>query len=348
MEDSMRKQRKDEHIERLLQTEYQGNNLLNDVYVETNSLPGLADKDVDTSTDFLGQQVAYPFYINAMTGGTDLSEEINSDLAYIARAFGLPMAVGSQKIALEDETARKSFQVVREVLGKDHMVIGNLGAEANEEMVTAAMDMIDANAIGIHINVSQELAMAEGDKDFTRFEDNIRRICQAFPGRVIAKEVGFGLSQEVGRKLIEAGVAAIDVSGFGGTNFVEIEDLRAFDFDYSEFYSWGIPTAKAVLNVRRASKDAYIIASGGIKNASDVVRAIIIGADMTAISGELLRYLLYGGRDYACKYIEDLIAHTRNAMVMLGCNSIDELKRVPFKLTGRLKEIVEGEWLTGR
>ncbi len=344
----MRKQRKDEHIERLLQTEYQGNNLLNDVYVETNSLPGLADKDVDTSTTFLGQTVDFPLYINAMTGGTDLSEEINSDLAYIARTFNLPMAVGSQKIALEDETAKRSFHIVREILGKPHTVISNLGAEADVEMVRAAMEMIDADAIGIHINVSQELAMAEGDKDFTQFEENIRNICQAFPGKVIAKEVGFGLSEEVGRKLIDAGVTAIDVSGYGGTNFVEIEDLRAFDFDYSEFYSWGIPTAKAILNVRRASQDAYIIASGGIRNASDVVRAIILGADMTAISGELLRFLMYGGRDYASKYIEDLIAHSKNAMVMLGCTTIEDLKKVPYKLTGRLKELEEGEWKQSR
>lgn len=344
MEDNMRKQRKDEHIERLLQTEYQGNNLLSDVYVETNSLPGLADKDVDTSTIFLGQKVDFPLYINAMTGGTDLSEEINSDLAYIARTFNLPMAVGSQKIALEDEAARKSFHVVREVLGRPHTVIDNLGAEADEEMVREAMAMIEADAIGIHINVSQELAMAEGDKDFSRFEENIRRICQAFPGKVIAKEVGFGLSEVVGKKLVEAGVAAIDVSGYGGTNFVEIEDLRAFDFDYSEFYSWGIPTAKAILNVRRASEEVCLIASGGIKTASDIVKAIILGADMTAISGELLRFLLFGGRDYASKYVQDLILHTRNAMVMLGCTTIEDLKRVPYKLTGRLREIEMGEW----
>ena len=344
----MRKQRKDEHIERLLVSDYQGNNLLSDVYVEPNSLPGLSLDDLDTTTLFLDKKVEFPLFINAMTGGTDMTEEINEDLAILAKEFALPMEVGSQTIALEDETSRSSFEVVRRHLDRSHIVISNMGAQATPEMARRAMDMIGAEAIGIHINVSQELAMDEGDRDFRPFEDNIRTLCQELPGKVLVKEIGFGMTADVGKRLEACGVRAIDVSGAGGTNFVEIEDLRGFNDDFTEFYTWGIPTARAILNVRRACPDIYLISSGGIRTASDILKSLIIGADICGISGELLRYLLIGGRDYAREYLDQLIRHTRHGMLLLGCRTIEELKKVPFKLVGRLGELDRADWQQGR
>lgn len=340
----MRKERKDEHVERLLKSEYDGDNLLGDVYFEHNSLPGLSLDDIDTSTKFLGREVPFPLFINAMTGGTEMTEEINEDLSTLAKEFNLAMEVGSQKIALEEEDTRSSFEVVRENLEKPNIVLSNLGAESDVDMVREAMEMIDADGIGIHVNVSQELVMFEGDRDFTSFEDNIGKICKEFPDQVIVKEIGFGMSAEVGKRLCDLGVAAIDVSGSGGTNFVEIEDLRDLTEDFTEFYAWGIPTAQAILNVRQACPDAYIISSGGIRTATDILTSLIIGADICGISGEILRFLLIGGYDYAAEYLEGLIHHTKVGMLMLGCRNIEDVKKVPYKLTGRLKEIQEGPW----
>lgn len=344
----MRKQRKDEHIERLLKTEYTGDNLLSDVYVEPYSLPELSFEDIDTSTMFMGKRVGFPLLINAMTGGTDMSEAINQDLALLAEEFGLPMEVGSQKIALEDETSQESFRIVREQLPGENIVLSNIGADATVEMVQAVMDMIDADGVGIHINPSQELVMEEGDTDFRGYLDNLKKISKAFPNRVIAKEIGFGMRAEVGKLLTEAGIHMIDVSGAGGTNFVEIEDLRNIEDDFTEFYNWGIPTAVSIINVREACPDSFIIASGGIRNATDILKSIIIGADFCGMSGELLRYLLVGGYDYARNFLSQLIHHMKIGMLLLGCKNLEELKRLDFKLTGELSEIINNEWRKGR
>lgn len=337
----MRKKRKDEHIENYLRTEYVGDNLLTQVYVEPESLPELSVDDIDTTSTFCGKSSVFPLMINAMTGGTEMTESINQDLSMLAHEFLLPMQVGSQRVALEDPEAVDSFSVVRQSLDHGHTIIGNLGAMASVEEVAEAMDMIKADALGIHLNVSQELTMKEGDRDFHGVVENLRTLNAAYPGKLIVKEIGFGMSEQTGRILNDIGVSMIDVSGAGGTNFVEIEDLRRKAQDFSEFYRWGIPTAKSIINVRRACPEAFIIASGGIRTATDIINALILGADYTAISGELLRYLLMGGYDYAREYLESLIYRVKVGMVLLGCRDLDALKRKPYRLTGRLAEIVE-------
>ncbi|MDU2829225.1 MAG: alpha-hydroxy-acid oxidizing protein [Anaerococcus sp.] len=170
---------------------------------------------------------------------------------------------------------------------------------------------------------------------------NLANISKNLSVPLIVKEVGFGMSKEVGQKLLDIGVKYIDVAGKGGTNFIEIEDMRIFDKDYSEFYSWGIPTAKSILDVRSLSDDFFLISSGGIRNASDVCKSIIIGADMCAISGEVLSFLLRGDYDYALKYLKELQTKIKIFMALVGVKNIKELKNVPYKLTGRLKELVE-------
>lgn len=337
----MRQARKDEHIEEYLKTSTAGDTLFDCVYVEHNSLPELNFAEIDTSTTFLGKRIAFPLMINAMTGGTEMTENINQDLSMLAKEFGLPMAVGSQQIALDNEETAETFQVIREALSKDNIVIGNLNAHTPLEAVNRAMSMIDADAIGLHINPAQELVQTEGDREFKGIEANIRDICKALPGRVIAKEVGFGISEDVAQRLVAAGVTYLDISGVGGTNFLEIEDLRDNDVDYIDLYGWGIPTAKSILNARKASQDLYIISAGGIKTAQDIVKSIVLGANLTAMSGELLRYLLLGGYEYAKEYLEGLIHKTKILMLLLGAKDVAALGNVSYKLTGKLKEIAE-------
>ena len=337
----MRKIRKDEHIRNYLKTEYVGDTLFNDVFLEHNSLPDIDFDEVDTSVEFLGKRVEFPMIINSMTGGTILGEEINEDLSYLAKEFGLPMAVGSQTIALDDKEAEETLKVVRDNLDENNIVIANLGSNAKIEDVRKALDMIYADALAIHLNPAQELFMQEGDRNFKGVLSNIKAINKAFPGKIMVKEVGYGLSKENVKKLFDNGINIIDISGHGGTNFTEIEDMRDNQSDFSEFYSWGIPTAKSIIDARSVSKDITLIGSGGIKTALDLVKAIVLGADITGVSGELLRFLVHGDYEYASMYLESLIYKTKLVMILLGVKNIEELKKVPYKTTGRLRELLD-------
>lgn len=337
--DRQRRQRKDQHIENYLKTRARGTTLLDCVYIEHNALSDVSIKQIDTSVEFMGQKIAMPLMVDAITGGGDSSASINEDLSSICQEINIPMAVGSESIALTDESSRESFELVKQK--EDLFRIGNLGFERNYEDFIFARDLIDAKAMQVHLNIAQELVMKEGDNDFHSSIDIIGELVEKFPYPIIVKETGSGISKEVAQKLLEKNVQYIDVAGKGGTNFIEIEDLRDFEMDYSDLYNWGIPTAKSIIDVRSASDDVFIIASGGIKTAMDVVKSIIIGADMAAMTGEVLNYLLRGGYQACEDFLKEVNHKIKIIMALLGVRNIEELKKVDYKLIGELKELVE-------
>lgn len=337
----MRKTRKREHVENYLRTRYKGDTLLEEVFLEHNALPDLCFEDIDTKTVFLGKTVDYPIIINAMTGGSEFSREINRDLSLIAKEFNIPMAVGSQTIALcEEEECKDSFQIVRETIGSEGIVIANLNAQASLNDVERALEMIDADAIQLHLNPAQEIVMMEGDRDFRGILRNIETIVKGLDKPVIVKEVGFGISKEVASKLYNVGVRNIDISGYGGTNFIEIENIRYNNIDFSDLYSWGVPTAIAMIKCRELPKDLNLIASGGIRTSMDIVKSLVLGANVVGISGEILSYLLHGGYENAKDYLEATIHKMKIVMLLLGKKNMEELKTTEYKLTGELKELV--------
>lgn len=337
----MRSVRKKEHIENYLKTQFQGDTLLEDIFLEHNALPNLNFDEIDTSTMFLGKTISYPILINAMTGGSALTQEINRDLSTLAKEFNIPMAVGSQTIALEnDEESIESFKIVREIIGIDGIVISNLSGQATVAQARQAIDLVQGDAIQIHLNPAQELVMEEGDRDFKGVIDNIEAIVKNIDKLVIVKEVGFGISKDVAERLYNIGVRNIDISGYGGTNFVEIENLRNPGFDFTDLYSWGIPTAAALINCRKLPEDLNIIASGGIRSSMDIVKSIVLGAEVVGISGELLAYLVHGGYANAKDYLENLIYKIKIIMMLLGKRNIEELRKTNYKITGKLKDLV--------
>lgn len=336
----MREKRKKEHVENYLMSTYRGDTLLGDVFIEHNSLPNLGLDDIDTSTNFLGQTVDYPIIINAMTGGADFSWEINKKLAKLAKTFNIPMAVGSQTIALcGDEEFKDSFKIVREIIGQDGIVIANLNAQASVEDIEIAMDMIQADAIQLHLNPAQEVVMLEGDKDFKGILENIKHIAKNLNKPIIIKEVGFGISGSVAKKLYDVGIRNIDVSGFGGTNFIEIENIRYNNIDFSDLYNWGIPTAVSIIQSSKIGEDLNLIGSGGIRDSVDILKALAIGANMVGISGEILSYLLHGGYDNAKNYLEATIYKLKILMLLSGAKDIESLKQIDYKIMGRLKQL---------
>lgn len=339
----MRKARKKEHVENYLRTTYRGDTLLDDVFLEHNALPDLSLDDIDTKSVFLGKDINYPVIINAMTGGSDFSREINHDLSMIAKEFKIPMAVGSQTIALcEDEECMDSFKIVRKTIGDDGIVIANLSASASVDDVKRALDMIEADAIQLHLNPAQEVVMLEGDRDFRGILNKIENVVKGIDRPVIVKEVGFGISKDVATRLYDIGVRHVDISGSGGTNFIEIENIRYNTMDFSDLYGWGIPTAYAIIKCRELPKDLNIIASGGIRTSLDIVKALILGGDIVGISGEILSFLLHGGYENARNYLESAMHKLKILMLLLGKKNLEELKTTEYKLVGELKELVNG------
>lgn len=337
----MRTKRKREHVENYLKTSFQGDTLFGDVYLEHNALPELNFSEIDTRTTFLGKTMDYPILINAMTGGTEFSQEINKELSLLAKEFNIAMAVGSETIVVcEDEGCRESFEIVRRNLGEESLVFANLSARSTLEEVRKALELIDGDAIQLHLNVAQEIAMEEGDRDFSGMYSNIENIVKNIDKPVIIKEVGFGISKEVAQKLYDIGIRYIDISGSGGTNFIEIENLRNMNIDLSELYSWGIPTALALIKCRELPSDLKIIASGGIKNSKDIVKSLVLGAELVGISGELLSYLIHGGYDNAKNYLEGLTYKIKMIMILMGKKNIEELKTADYKLMGDLKDLI--------
>lgn len=336
----MREIRKKEHVENYLRTTYRGDTLLGDVFLEHNSLPDLNFDEIDTKTEFLGKTIDYPIIINAMTGGTDFAQDINKELSLIAKEFNIPMAVGSQTIALcEKESCKQSFRVVRENLGEKGVVIGNLNAHATLEEVKKALDMIEADGIQLHLNPAQEIVMLEGDRDFKGILKNIENIVKSIDKPVIVKEVGFGMSKNVAKRLYNIGVRNIDISGTGGTNFIEIENIRFREMDFSDIYEWGIPTALSLVKCRELPRDLNIIASGGIRTSIDIVRSLVLGANLVGISGEILSYLLHGGYDSAKEYLDTTIHKIKILMLLQGKKNIEELRKSDYKITGRLRDL---------
>lgn len=336
---SQRRERKDAHIENYLRSKSKESTLLDNVYIEHNAISDVSLDEINTSIDFMGKKIAMPLMVDAMTGGGSSSVSINEDLSSVCESLNIPMAVGSESIAIADEESRESFELVK--YKEDLFRVGNLGFERDFDDFVFARDLIEAHAMQVHLNLAQELVMKEGDNSYHSSLSLITRLVKDFPYPIIVKETGSGISKAVAKKLVDAGVKYIDVAGKGGTNFIEIEDLRDFEVDYSDLYDWGIPTAKSIIDVRSVSSDTFIIASGGIKTAMDVVKSIIIGADMAAMSGEVLNYLLHGGYDACESFLKEINLKIKIIMALLGVRTIDQLKKVDYKLVGELRELVE-------
>ncbi|WP_202711548.1 type 2 isopentenyl-diphosphate Delta-isomerase [Sporosalibacterium faouarense] len=330
-----RKLRKKQHIEMFLKTSSNNSTGFEDIILENNSLPEMDFDTIDTSCTFLGKKLDYPIIINAITGGFDEGIKINLQLARLAKRYNLAMAVGSQTIAI-DSSEYKSFEIVREVM-EDKVVIGNLSANSPYKNVLKAIEMIEADGIQLHLNVPQEMCMKEGDRNFKGILSNIKYISENTSVPVIVKEVGFGMSKKVAEKLFDVGINYIDIGGKGGTNFIAIEDERDENMDFSEFHSWGIPTAESLIKCREISRELNIITSGGITKAEEIVKSLCLGSKMIGISGIILRKLIKEGYESAERFLNDLLYKVKMIMIFVGSETIDELQHIPVIIGGELK-----------
>lgn len=329
-----RSKRKWDHIRLALATGQERKARFEDITFIHQSLPNTALEQIQLDTKIGELSVSSPIFINAMTGGGgERTLEINRDLAVAAKELGMAISVGSQMSALRDQSEAESYRVIRKTY-RDGIVIGNLGSEATVEQAKTAVDMIEANALQIHLNVVQELTMPEGDRNFcsalTRIEDIVR---SSFVP-VIVKEVGFGMNKETIAQLLSIGVSAVDVGGFGGTNFAKIENNRR-ESTFSFFNDWGIPTTVSIAEAKAAGKELSILGSGGVQSSIDIAKAIALGADAVGVAGYFLKILMKEGVD---SLVDELhLVHGELAMIMtaLGARNITELQHAPIIISGK-------------
>jgi isopentenyl-diphosphate delta-isomerase len=261
------------------------------------ALPELNLKRIDTGLSLFGKRLAAPILISSMTGGTEEAGEINQRLAEAAQEVGVAMGVGSQRAALENPKETPTFFIARRA-APDILLFANLGAvQLNYgygiDQCRQAVDMIEADALILHLNPLQEAVQDAGDTNFANLGRKIEEICKKLEVPVIAKEVGWGISERTAKLLADCGVSAIDVAGAGGTSWSQVEMYRAPDEFTRElaatFVGWGIPTADSILNVKKAAPEMTVFASGGIKDGLDIAKCIALGATLGGMAGQFLK-----------------------------------------------------------
>ncbi|MEU1265664.1 type 2 isopentenyl-diphosphate Delta-isomerase [Streptomyces cellulosae] len=304
-----------------------------DVSFVHNALAGTDRERVTLTTTFAGLQWPVPLYINAMTGGTVMTGEINRDLAIAAREFGLPMATGSMSPYLKDPDTADTFTTVRRH-HSDGFIMANINALATPEQACRAVELLQADALQIHLNTVQETVMPEGDRSFGSWPAAIERIAAAVAVPVIVKEVGFGLSGPTVARLAELGADVADVAGSGGTNFAAIENGRRDQADYAFLGSWGLSTPAALLDARGAGLP--LLASGGIRNPLDVLRSLALGAHAVGVSGLFLSTLRRHGLKALITQIAQWLEQITALMTLLGAHTPAEVAACDVVLTGRL------------
>jgi len=289
-------------------------------------------EDIDLTCLFQAKCLNYPVIINALTGGTEQARRINRGLAELAERNGLAMAVGSQTIALQDPGLRDSFRVVREV-NPEGVIIANIGANSGVSDAINAVEMIDADALQLHFNIPQELAMQEGDRSFKGILAKVRAIAAESPVPVIAKEVGFGLSRESVMTLYDCGIRYFDNGGSGGTNFISIENQRRGLSD-GEILDWGIPSAASLGEICSLDLPITVIASGGIRTALDAARALVMGAELVGIAGPVLKIFLREGLDRLNLWMDQFLFALESVFLMNAARDLQEIKKHPLIITG--------------
>ncbi|MEU9184177.1 type 2 isopentenyl-diphosphate Delta-isomerase [Streptomyces sp. NPDC048484] len=276
-----------------------------------------------------------PLYINAMTGGSTMTGDINRDLGIVARETGLPIATGSMSPYLKDPSTAGTFRGVREH-NRDGFVMANVNAHATAEQARRAVGLLEADALQIHLNAVQETVMPEGDRSFGSWPAGIGRIVAGVDVPVIVKEVGFGLSGRTVSTLAGLGVRVADVAGRGGTDFARIENGRRPHADFAYLDGWGLSTPAALLDAR--GRGLPLLASGGVRHPLDVIRALALGAHAVGVSGGFLATLLHGGVDALVRQITRWLDHLTGLMTLLGATRPGELSECDVLVTGSLRE----------
>jgi len=305
------------------------------------ALPELDLESVDTRVQVFNRTLQAPVLISSMTGGTPEAGRINRLLAEAAQASGIAMGLGSSRAAIENPALAETFQVRR--IAPDILLFANLGAvQLNYgyglDECRQAVEIAEADALILHLNPLQEAVQPEGDTRFAGLLDKIEAVCRALPVPVVAKEVGWGFSEEDARRLAAAGVSAIDAAGAGGTSWSQVEMHRATD-DFqarlaAAFINWGIPTAEAIRNIRRGAPELLVFASGGLRNGIDIAKCLALGASLGGMASPFLKAAARS-LEAVLLEIQLIERQIRVAMFAAGAGDLNQLRQIRLIEEGR-------------
>ncbi|MDR4888414.1 type 2 isopentenyl-diphosphate Delta-isomerase [Fredinandcohnia sp. QZ13] len=336
-------QRKSQHIKITLNEKVTGESITTGLETLTfvhNALPEIDFDEISTKTKFLGFECKTPFLISSMTGGTALAETINRNLAEAAEERGWALALGSTRALLDSEGHASSFLMRK--YAPSIPIIANLGAVQfnygfGVEECRKIIEMTEADMLVLHLNSIQEVIQEKGDTNFKGLLKKIEQLCSSLEVPVGVKEVGWGIDGETANKLINAGVAFIDVAGAGGTSWSQVEKFRAKDrikqVAAEAFSEWGIPTSESIRLVRERGEACPLIASGGIMNGLDAAKAIALGADLVGFGRSILKEATQSAED-VLEVMDIREMELRMTLFGIGALTIQELKNTP-----RLKEL---------
>jgi len=300
------------------------------------ALPELNLEDINTNIDVFNRRLNAPILISSMTGGTEQAGMINRILAEAAQETGIAMGLGSLRAAIEDPDLQSTFQVRQSA--PDVLLFANLGAVQlnygyGYKECQLAVEMINADALILHLNPLQEAVQPEGDGNYAGLLAKIEEVCENLTVPVIVKEVGWGFSEKTASQLAAAGVSAIDVAGAGGTSWTQVEMHRTSDPNQARlaaaFIDWGIPTAQAIVNVRTGAPGMTIFASGGVRDGIDIAKCIALGASLGGMAGPFLKAANLS-LDETVDTIRLIQRQIQVAMFASGAANINQLKKTPL------------------
>ena len=303
------------------------------------AVPDLNLAEIDLSQVIFGKRIAAPILVSSITGGTSEAARINQILAEAAQSYGIAMGLGSQRAGIEHPELAGTFQVRN--VAPDILLFANLGAVQLNYQYTVdhcrrSVDMIEADGLILHLNPLQEALQPEGDTRFAGLLEKIELVCKTVGVPVIAKEVGWGISETTAKRLAECGVSAIDVAGAGGTSWSQVEMYRIHD-EYlarvaGAFRGWGIPTAESILQVRKGAPGLLTFASGGLKDGIDIAKCISLGARLGGMAGTLLKTATQS-LEATVKAIEEIRREILICMFVTGSANLDQLQAVKMVKT---------------
>jgi isopentenyl-diphosphate delta-isomerase len=347
-------ERKRSHITTALNRDVQAHvsTGFDDISLVHNALPELDREEIDLSCELFGHRLGAPIIIESMTGGTPIAAKINAALSRIAEELRVPMGVGSQRAAIDDPKLAYTFKVAREN-APSALLFANLGCpqiikEDGIERAKAAVEMIKADALLIHLNALQESVQFEGQTRFKGALGRIKELSSRLSVPVLAKETGAGVSRETAISIERAGVKGIDVAGLGGTSWAAVEYHRAREKRRARqahlglaFWDWGIPTAASIVEVAKSTK-VKLIASGGVRNGLHIAKAIALGAHYGGMAMPLLKSAHKGSKE-AKESLLSVIDELRTAMFLTGSKNLEQLQKCPITITGKTRD-----WLIAR
>jgi isopentenyl-diphosphate Delta-isomerase len=312
----------------------------NDIELIHKALPQIDKEEINLETEFLNKKLDAPIIITGITGGHPASRALNKELARAAEQLKIAMGMGSQRAAVENSELESTYTVIRDE-APSTFIIGNIGAPQIEYAQKSA-DMMELDAIAVHLNPLQEAIQPEGDVNGEKYLEQIELTSQSLDIPLIIKETGAGIKREDAVALEKAGAAAIDVAGSGGTSWAAVETYRSKDRSMGDlFWDWGIPTAVCTVEVTN-SVSIPVISSGGIRSGLDMAKALALGADAVGIALPLLKEA-YQGHAAVIRKLNKFTEELKVAMYLVGASNLKELKKSDLIIQGKTKE-----WLSQR